>query len=97
MTSDGFDVDLEHLDEVTIRIRGYKDFLADHIVALESAAKELSSKWDGAAADAYSEAHLQFVSGMNEVHVNLGDLEALAVAAHANYSEAATANVKMLE
>ncbi|MFD4430190.1 WXG100 family type VII secretion target [Nocardia sp. NPDC058497] len=94
--NEGFDVDLDHLDEVTIRIRGYKEFVAQNIEALEQRAAQLASDWSGATASAYAIAHRTCLAGVAEVREQLADVEANARAAHFNYTEAAATNSKML-
>lgn len=93
--SDGFAVDLDHLDLVTTQIRGFAGFVADQLAALEAQAKTVSGLWTGAAASAYDEAHREWVEGALEVKSGAEKMETAARAAHGNYGAATTSNRKM--
>ncbi|APE34605.1 hypothetical protein BOX37_12270 [Nocardia mangyaensis] len=43
--SESFSVDLDDLDEVTARIRGYQDYLTDALAELQQRIGELNSSW----------------------------------------------------
>lgn len=93
---EGYKVDLNHLDEVTARIRSFKDFVEDSLTALDNKAKELSASWSSEAAAAYEVAHREWLVGATEVRDGIGDLESAARTAHHNYSGAMAANLRML-
>lgn len=57
-----FSVDLEKLDSLTARIRGFAGFVADQLTALDQKAKEVDATWSGTAASAYREARTHRVA-----------------------------------
>ncbi|MFI9507646.1 WXG100 family type VII secretion target [Nocardia sp. NPDC052566] len=91
----GFQVDLPHLDEVTIRMRAFKEFVTNHLTELDNRAAAIGTSWTGPAADAYAQAHRDWAVGATDVREGLDVLEAAAKSAHENYTGAASANLEM--
>lgn len=96
MTSE-FAFDLDHIDQVTARARGFKEFVADHLDQLDRTVQGLvqSGQWTGAAAAAYAEEHQIWIAAARELVDGLAEMEQAARTAHASYSEAAAVNLRM--
>ncbi|GAB0102578.1 pore-forming CpnT exporter EsxE [Nocardia sp. JMUB6875] len=93
---EGYKVDLNHLDDVTARIRAFKTFFEDSLATLDNKAKALSASWSSEAAAAYEAAHTEWLTGANEVREGIASLESAAKIAHGNYSGAVATNLRML-
>ncbi len=94
--SDDFAVDLDDLDQATIKITGYQRYLEDGLAELDRrVAAVLQSNWSGLVADAYADAHRDWKAGLTDVKEGLEALQATAKRAHRSYSAAMTANAKM--
>ncbi|WP_342801117.1 WXG100 family type VII secretion target [Nocardia sp. No.11] len=91
-----FSVDLDQLEQLTARMRGYMSAVADVLTALDAKAKEVEGVWSGAAATAYSEAHTEWRAGVTDMQDGLAALEAAAKTAHQSYTDAASATLKIL-
>ncbi|BDT91493.1 ESAT-6-like protein [Nocardia sputorum] len=96
MTSE-FEFDLDHIDQVTARARGFKEFFADHLDQLDQTVHGLmqSGQWTGAAAAAYAEQHQVWVAAARELLDGLAEMEQAGRTAHASYSDAAAVNLRM--
>lgn len=92
----GYTVDLDELDNLTARLRGYQGFLTENLDELERRVRALSSTWSGVAAGAFAAAHRDWEMGVTDVKEGLQALEATAVRAHTSYSDAVAANLKMV-
>ncbi|MFE7798667.1 WXG100 family type VII secretion target [Nocardia sp. NPDC057440] len=65
--SSRFSVDLEHLDEIVARLSGLAGFIGEHLDEIDDRVATLSDTgWEGVAAQAYAEAHTQWVTGARE-------------------------------
>ncbi|MDO3651070.1 WXG100 family type VII secretion target [Nocardia mangyaensis] len=91
-----FSVDLDQLEQLTARMRGYMAAVADVLVALDAKAKEVEGVWVGAAAEAYREAYTEWTVGVADMQEGLAALEAAAKTAHQSYTDAATSTLKIL-
>ncbi|WP_083889232.1 WXG100 family type VII secretion target [Nocardia pneumoniae] len=91
-----FKVDLQHLEDVTARVRGFKEFVTGHLDELDSRAKALGSSWTGPAAAAYAQAHREWAVGAADVQEGLQALEDATRRAHETYTGAVATNVRML-
>ncbi|MFE1595346.1 WXG100 family type VII secretion target [Nocardia sp. NPDC058705] len=98
MTDDtpAFSVDLDQLDQLTTRMRGYLTAVADVLTALDAKAKEVDDNWSGAVAAAYNEAHTEWRAGVTDMQDGLTALESAAKTAHQSYTEAGTTTLKIL-
>ncbi|MEV6324930.1 WXG100 family type VII secretion target [Nocardia sp. NPDC051787] len=96
MTSE-FEFDLDHIDQVTARARGFKEFFADHLDELDRTVQGLmqSGQWTGAAAAAYAEEHRVWVAAARELLDGLAQMEQAGRTAHESYSDAAAVNLRM--
>ncbi|GAB2558088.1 WXG100 family type VII secretion target [Nocardia sp. NPDC059240] len=97
MNSNDYSVDLNHIDQVTTRIRTFAEYLTDHLTELELRAQQLKPSWTGEAAAAYDHAHGEWINAARAVHTGLKQLEAAARAAHGNYGNATSANTRMFD
>ncbi|MFF2084117.1 WXG100 family type VII secretion target [Nocardia sp. NPDC058176] len=95
--SESFSVDLDDLDEVTARIRGYQDYLTDALAELQQRIGDLNSSWEGLAAAAFAEAHRDWGTAVSDIGTALTDLEKAARSAHDSYSDAADTNTRMFQ
>ncbi|MFR9769084.1 WXG100 family type VII secretion target [Nocardia sp. SC052] len=92
-----FAFDLDHIDQVTARARGFKEFFADHLDQLDRTVQGLmqSGQWTGAAAAAYAEEYQVWVAAARELLDGLAEMEQAGQTAHASYSDAAAVNLRM--
>ncbi|MFF0528361.1 WXG100 family type VII secretion target [Nocardia amikacinitolerans] len=91
-----FSVDLDKLEELAARMRGYKAAVADRLAELEAKAKEVEGVWVGAAAMAYREAHAEWVAGVTDMQDGLAALEEAVKDAHGSYTNAASETLRIL-
>ncbi|WP_225728774.1 MULTISPECIES: WXG100 family type VII secretion target [unclassified Nocardia] len=92
-----FTVDLDELEQIIARLSGLAAFVADHLDEIDRRVETLrGSGWDGVAAEAYSAAHQQWISGAREFAQGIRDMSDAAKTAHGAYSEAADVNSKMM-
>ncbi|WP_327114387.1 WXG100 family type VII secretion target [Nocardia sp. NBC_01730] len=91
-----FSVDLQHLEDVTARVRGFKEFVAGYLSELDSRASALGTSWSGPAAAAYTDAHREWIVGATDVQEGLQALEDATRRAHETYTGAVTTNMRML-
>ncbi|KAA0018529.1 WXG100 family type VII secretion target [Antrihabitans cavernicola] len=94
--SDQFSVDLDHLDEVTVKLRSFKEVVGDLLAELDRRVAAVGPAWSGTAYDAYVEAHREWLAGATDVREGLGVLEDAARTAHGAYTDAKDANLRML-
>lgn len=92
-----FKVDLDHLDQIVIKLAGLAGFVADHLDVIDDKVAELvGTGWEGVAADAYRVAHVQWVTGAREFAEGIRDMSIAANAAHGHYTAAIDVNARML-
>ncbi|MFE7718658.1 WXG100 family type VII secretion target [Nocardia rhizosphaerihabitans] len=69
-----FKVDLDHLDQIVIKLAGLAGFVADHLDVIDDKVAELvGTGWEGVAAEAYRVAHAQWVTGAREFAEGIRD------------------------
>ncbi|WP_069161951.1 WXG100 family type VII secretion target [Nocardia altamirensis] len=85
-----FSVDLDQLEQLAARMRGYKAAVADRLAELEAKAKEVEGVWVGSAAVAYSDAHREWAAGVTDMQDGLAALEDALKKAHESYTNAAS-------
>ncbi|MFI9508401.1 WXG100 family type VII secretion target [Nocardia sp. NPDC052566] len=90
-----FEVDLDHLDQVTARIGGLVGFVTDSLTGLDTRISALHQEWTGATATAHDRAHREWVTGANEVREGVDAMRAAAHTAHQHYSTAIATNRAM--
>ncbi|MEU0504358.1 WXG100 family type VII secretion target [Nocardia sp. NPDC005998] len=97
MSSSQFSVDLNHLDEIVARLSGLSGFISDHLDGIDDKVAALTGTgWESAAAQAYTEAHREWVTGAREFVEGIRDMSDAARKAHERYSNAINLNYKML-
>ncbi|MGO4616309.1 WXG100 family type VII secretion target [Nocardia sp. 2YAB30] len=95
--TDPFTVDLHELEQIIARLSGLAGFIADHLDEIDDRIATLrGTGWEGIAAQAYSEAHQQWVAGARELAEGIRDMSDAAKTAHNAYTEAADVNSKMM-
>ncbi|MEU2092273.1 WXG100 family type VII secretion target [Nocardia beijingensis] len=95
-TADGYDVDLEHLDNVTARIGGLVGFITDSLVGLDTRIAAAHLTWSGEAAAAHATAHKEWAQAATEVREGIDAMRAAAATAHGAYTAALTTNLGIL-
>jgi WXG100 family type VII secretion target len=92
-----FGVDLEHLDQVVARLNGLAGFLTETFDEIDRRVKTLQNgSWEGVAAQAYSDAHAQWLTGAKEFAQGVTDATAAAREAHGHYTRSVDTNGTML-
>lgn len=91
-----FNVNLARLEDLTARIRGFKEFVTDYLAELDNKANVLASSWSGQAAAAFAEAHREWADGAADVQEGLQAMQEATVRAHESYSGAVATNLRML-
>ncbi len=95
MSGADFTVDLDHLDQVTGRIKAFAGLLTEHLSELDQRAGQLIQSWSGEAASAYSAAHQEWSTAAAEIRDGLTSIETAAQFAHGNYGTALKGNKGM--
>ncbi|WP_225731090.1 MULTISPECIES: WXG100 family type VII secretion target [unclassified Nocardia] len=96
--SSEFSVDLDQLDQIVSRLNGLAGFLRDHLDELDRKVATLRrGSWESAAANAYSEAHTQWLTAAREFADGVAAMSAAAQQAHGRYTRAVDVNRRMLE
>lgn len=91
-----FTVDLDKLDALAARIRGFAGFVDDQLKALDGQAKQSEAHWTGSAATAYSDAHREWLQGAAELAHGLKTLEDTVKHVHEAHTTAVADNRKIL-
>ncbi|WP_068057240.1 WXG100 family type VII secretion target [Nocardia xishanensis] len=91
-----FSVDLDKLEDLAARMRGYAAAVADRLAEIEQKAKEVEGVWVGTAALAYREAHAEWAKGVTDMQEGLAALEAAVKVAHEGYTSAVSENRRIL-
>jgi WXG100 family type VII secretion target len=95
--SSEFSVDLERLDQLVARLTGLSGFIHETLDGLdEKVAGLVGTGWESVAAQAYNDAHAQWVKGAREFAEGVADMGTAARAAHSRYTRAIDLNYKML-
>ena len=93
--SDGFQVNLELLDDVVIRLSNLVGFVQESLDDLDGRMNALPASWTGPAAEAHAAAHAEWMDGAKELHEGIDTMHAAAKQAHEQYSAGASANRRM--
>ncbi|WP_067839716.1 WXG100 family type VII secretion target [Nocardia lijiangensis] len=88
-------VDLDLLDSVIGRMKGFEGFFDEQIAAFDSAIGKLQGVWEGEAATAQQQSHQRLMAAAKDIRDGIADMRAAAQAAHGNYSAAIAANLEM--
>ncbi|MGQ4617304.1 WXG100 family type VII secretion target [Nocardia sp. R7R-8] len=91
-----FSVDLDRLDNLAARIRGFAGLLADQLAAIDRKAKEVDAASTGAVMAAYREAHDEWLAGATDIQEGLTALEKAVRLAHEGYTGAVAENLRIL-
>jgi WXG100 family type VII secretion target len=76
--SSEFTVDLDHLDQIVSRLAGLAGFVADHLDEIDAKVAALQgSGWESVAAQAYTDAHRQWVTGAREFAEGVRDMSTI--------------------
>ncbi|WP_324192414.1 WXG100 family type VII secretion target [Nocardia transvalensis] len=89
-------MDLEKLENLAARIRGFAGFIADQLAVVDQKVKEVDGVWTGAAAVAYAEAHTEWMAGATDIREGFTALEAAVEHAHEGYTTAVAENLRIL-
>lgn len=92
-----FAFDLDHIDQVTARVRGFIGFLDDHLQGLDRRVEQLlrAGTWTGDTAQAYAQAHREWSAAAMEAREGLSEMEMAAQHAREQYAAAMDANKRM--
>ncbi|MFE9577210.1 WXG100 family type VII secretion target [Nocardia sp. NPDC006044] len=94
--SSEFTVDLDRLDDVVAKLSGLAGYIAEHLDEIDDRVATLTNTgWEGVAAQAYTDAHAQWVSGAREFVEGVRDMSDAAKAAHGRYTQAQDTNFTM--
>lgn len=94
--SSEFTVDLDHLEEVVAKLSGLAGFVGEHLDEIDDRGAALTGTgWEGIAAQAYAEAHSQWIAGAREFVEGVRDMSDAAKTAHTRYMRAVDTNYKM--
>ncbi|MGV9674778.1 WXG100 family type VII secretion target [Nocardia sp. NPDC003482] len=88
-------IDLELLDSIIARLKGFEGYFDDQLTALDDSVKKLAGVWKGDGATAQRETHDRLMASAREIHEGIKDMRRAAETAHANYSGAIEANLRM--
>ncbi len=94
--SDGYRVDLEHLDQVTIKVANLRGFVEDSVGWLDARVTAMHHQWHGAVADEHAAAHREWMRGAQKIKDGIEAMRTAAKGAHDAYGEALAANRKTL-
>ncbi|QNG17397.1 WXG100 family type VII secretion target [Rhodococcus triatomae] len=93
MTS--FAVDLERLAQIVDRAGELTRSVDQWLDDLDARVTRLHETWQGDAASAQLQAHLEWARGAQQMREALAALEVSAHTAHSNYTSAVSANLRM--
>ncbi|UGT67003.1 WXG100 family type VII secretion target [Nocardia gipuzkoensis] len=91
-----YKVNLGQLDATTVRIDALRGFLEQSLIEIDERIVTVQQTWNGAAADAYAEAHADWVAGAQKAACGIEKMRAAAQAAHDAYSATVAANLSVL-
>ncbi|WP_039795526.1 WXG100 family type VII secretion target [Nocardia araoensis] len=91
-----FSVDLDKLENLAARIRGFAGLLSDQLTAIDQKVKEVDATSAGAAMAAYREAHDEWLAGATDIAEGLTALEKAVKLAHDGYTGAVAEGLRIL-
>ncbi|MFR9772040.1 WXG100 family type VII secretion target [Nocardia sp. SC052] len=94
--AEAFSVELEKLENLAARIRGFAGLLADQLAAIDQKVKEVDAASAGAAMVAYREAHDEWLAGATDIAEGLTALEEAVNLAHDGYTGAVAKGLRIL-
>jgi WXG100 family type VII secretion target len=93
-----FSVNLDDLDQIVTRLSGLAGFITEHLDDIDDKVATLTGTgWESIAAQAYSDAHRQWLTGAREFADGVREMSDAARKAHTRYSTAADINKQMLQ
>ncbi|MFR9772258.1 WXG100 family type VII secretion target [Nocardia sp. SC052] len=93
-----FSVNLDDLDQIVTRLSGLAGFISEHLDDIDDKVATLAGTgWESVAAQAYSNAHRQWMTGAREFADGVREMSDAARKAHTRYSTAADINRQMLQ
>ncbi|MEU1997120.1 WXG100 family type VII secretion target [Nocardia gamkensis] len=93
-----FSINLDDLDQVVTRLSGLAGFISEHLDDIDDKVATLTGTgWESIAAQAYSDAHRQWMTGAREFADGVREMSDTARKAHTRYSTAADINKQMLQ
>ncbi|WP_433576768.1 WXG100 family type VII secretion target [Nocardia brasiliensis] len=93
-----FEVDLDHLDEIVVRLSGLAGFVSERLDGVDDQVAALAGTgWEGVAAQAFIEAHRKWIVGAREFAEGVRGMSDAARRAHTAYNRAIEMNLKMLK
>lgn len=90
-----FAVDLVGLDDTVALLAARTVVIEDQLATLDTRIAALQDGWTGTAADAQLAAHREWLDGAQDMRDGLATMRAAVATAHANYSAAVEANLRM--
>jgi WXG100 family type VII secretion target len=87
-----FAVDLEMLQDLIDRMRGFERSLAQHLDDVQARAARLHGAWSGDGAAEQRLAHQEWTVGAQQMHAAIVTLRRISATAHGNYAAAIAAN-----
>ncbi|WP_181725310.1 WXG100 family type VII secretion target [Nocardia gipuzkoensis] len=94
--SSRFTVDIDQLEQVTTQLTGLAGFIEDQLDGLDSrVAAILSGSWNGVAAEAFGDAHSQWMAAAKELVDSIRTSSSAARQARDRYVTAADLNRQM--
>lgn len=95
--SSEFSVDLDHLDEIVTKLSALASFIGERLDWIDArVAAAATTGWSGVAAQAYADAHREWIAGAREFVEGVQDMSDAARKAHENFTHAVDLNSKML-
>jgi WXG100 family type VII secretion target len=94
--AEAFSVDLDKLENLAARIRGFAGLLSDQLAAIDRKVKEVDAASAGAAMVAYREAHDEWLAGATDIAEGLAALEEAVKIAHDGYTGAVAEGLRIL-
>ncbi|MFF7942011.1 WXG100 family type VII secretion target [Nocardia gamkensis] len=94
--AEAFSVDLDKLENLAARIRGFAGLLSDQLAAIDQKVKEVDAASAGAAMVAYREAHDEWLAGATDIREGLTALEEAVKIAHDGYTGAVAEGLRIL-
>jgi WXG100 family type VII secretion target len=91
-----YKVNLPQLDVTTVRIDALRGFLEQSLIEIDERIATVQQTWNGAAADAYADAHADWIAGAQKAARGIEKMRAAAQAAHDAYSATVAANLSTL-
>ena len=90
-----FRVDRDELIDAVDRLQRFEQRMQGALEDADREVNRLHATWSGTAAEGHREVHARWRRGCEDMHAALTTMRSAAIAAHDNYSAAATANASM--